>query len=189
MMRPEIAALGLALAAVTIGGSAVSPEPPRIVVLGIAQDGGVPQAGTRDHPAWADRGLRRQAVSLGLVDPASGRRWMFEATPDFRGQLHTLDELAPVEETPGLAGIFLTHAHIGHYTGLMFLGHESMGASGVPVYVLPRMAGFLEANGPWSQLVKYGNIELRPIEAESTVDLGDGLRVTAFLVPHLQEFS
>jgi pyrroloquinoline quinone biosynthesis protein B len=114
---------------------------------------------------------------------------MFEATPDFREQLHRLDELAPVEATPGLAGIFLTHAHIGHYTGLMFLGHESIGASGVPVYALPRMAGFLEANGPWSQLVTYGNIELRPIAPESAVDLGDGLRVTAFLVPHRQEFS
>ena len=30
-----------------------------------------------------------------------------------------------------LMGIFLTHAHIGHYTGLMHLGREAMGAKEV----------------------------------------------------------
>lgn len=162
---------------------------PWLVVLGIAQDGGIPQAGSRDHPAWANPDLRRRVVSLGLVDPASGRRWMFEATPDFRQQLHLLNEVAPVGASPGLAGVFLTHAHIGHYTGLMFLGHESLGATGVPVFVMPRMGRFLEENGPWSQLVSYGNIVLRTLEAGTPVPLADGLTVTPFLVPHRQEFA
>lgn len=162
---------------------------PYLVVLGIAQDGGVPQAGSRDDPAWTNPGLRRLVVSLGLVDPATGRRWMFEATPDFREQLHRLNRVAPSESVPGLDGIFLTHAHIGHYTGLIFLGHESLGASGVPVYAMPRMADFLERNGPWSQLVRYENIELRALAAGSAVELGDGLRVTPFSVPHRQEYA
>ena len=37
-------------------------------------------------------------------------------------------------------GILLTHAHIGHYAGLMYLGREALGARGVPVYATPRMA-------------------------------------------------
>lgn len=114
---------------------------------------------------------------------------MFDATPDFKWQLHALDEIAPVKERPGLDGIFLTHAHIGHYTGLMFLGHESLGARGVPVYVMPRMAKFLSDNGPWDQLVRYENVVLRFLAADSTVHLNERLSVTPIEVPHRQEYS
>ena len=92
----------------------IQDSDPYVMVLGIAQDGGVPQAGTKEHPAWADPDARRLAVSLALVDPVSSERWLFEATPDFREQLHELDRQAPVTHKPGIAGIFLTHAHIGH---------------------------------------------------------------------------
>lgn len=187
-IRPFLAA---ALVAPPLGAQEIpeSPTPPYAVVLGIAQDGGVPQAGSKRDPAWEHPDLRRRVVSLGLVDPVSGSRWLFEATPDFREQLHLLDELAPVESSPGLDGIFLTHAHIGHYTGLMFLGHESLGASGVPVYAMPLMADFLAGNGPWSQLVKYENIILQQLEDGVPVSLADGLAVTPFLVPHRQEYA
>jgi pyrroloquinoline quinone biosynthesis protein B len=170
-------------------GTAPGEGPPWLVVLGNAQDGGIPQAGSPDHPAWANPDLRRRVVSLGLVEPASGQRWIFEATPDFREQLHLLDEIAPVDASPGLAGIFLTHAHVGHYTGLIFLGHESLGAEEVPVFAMPGMRHFLSNNGPWSQLVRYENIVLRALEAGTPVPLGDRLSVTPFLVPHRQEFA
>lgn len=173
------------------GGPAGVPaeDAPWLVVLGVAQDGGVPQAGSPDHPGWSDPSRRRLVSSLGLVDPLSGERWMFDATPDFRRQLRLLDEAHAVEARPGLWGVFLTHAHIGHYTGLMFLGHESMGATGVPVYAMPRMREFLETNGPWSQLVAYGNVELRTLEAGVPVRLNGRIAVTPLLVPHRQEFS
>ncbi len=158
--------------------------PPFLVVLGIAQDGGVPQAGT------PDRGVERMVVSLAVVDPETGDRWLFEATPDFRAQLRTLDSLAPsTGAAPGLAGIFLTHPHMGHYTGLMFLGHESMGASGVPVYVPPRFAEYLASNGPWSQLVRYDNIDVRVQPPGATVQLNERLSVTSFRVPHREEYG
>jgi pyrroloquinoline quinone biosynthesis protein B len=63
-----------------------------------------------------------------------------------------------------------------------------MGASGVPVYAMPRMAVYLRANGPWSQLVKLANIELRGMKADEPVLL-PGFTVTPLLVPHRQEFS
>ncbi|WP_417470386.1 MBL fold metallo-hydrolase [Maricaulis sp.] len=159
-----------------------------LVVLGVAQDGGAPQMGHAEDPAWADPSLRRLAVSLGVVDRTSGQRLMFEATPDMREELYRLDQAMPVDASPGLDGIFLTHAHIGHYTGLMFLGHESMGAQGVPVFAMERMADYLTANGPWSQLVRYENIALQPMVADEAVVL-DRVRVTPFEVPHRQEFS
>jgi len=58
---------------------------------------------------------------LGLVDHATHQSWLIDATPDFREQLHILHSLFP--DCP-LAGVVLTHAHIGHYAGLIHLGHE-----------------------------------------------------------------
>jgi pyrroloquinoline quinone biosynthesis protein B len=126
---------------------------------------------------------------LGIIDPRTGKRWMIDATPDFRRQLTDLARASAGPARPALDGIFLTHAHIGHYTGLMFLGHESMGTLNVPVWVMPRMDAFLRTNGPWDQLVRYGNIELRPLADGTKVELGDGLSVTPIIVPHRQEYS
>jgi len=164
-------------------------EPPFVVVLGIAQDGGYPQAGTKDHPAWDDSSRRRLVSCLALVDPASGERWLFDATPDFRAQLHRLDQVAPHEGVPGLAGIFLTHAHVGHYTGLLHLGKEIIGAKEVAVWAMPRMADFLRDNGPWSQLVELRNIVLEPLQPGKPVRLNERLTVTPITVPHRDEFS
>ena len=166
-----------------------TPDSPFLVVLGIAQDGGKPQAGSHSDPAWEDPSLVRLATSLGLVHPASGNRWMFEATPDFRQQLYDLDAIAGPRPDPSPDGIFLTHGHIGHYVGLMFLGNESIGAVDVPVYAMPRMNTYLTTSGPWSQLVDYKNIELRPLSHNIPVSLPDGVTVTPFLVPHRQEFT
>jgi pyrroloquinoline quinone biosynthesis protein B len=157
---------------------------PYTVVLGIAQDGGVPQAGCRK--SCCTSGRHEDVASLALVDPASRRWWLFDATPDFPRQLERMTREAPA---CSLAGVFLTHAHVGHYTGLMHLGREVMGAKGVPVWAMPRMREFLAGNGPWSQLVKLRNIDVRPLAADSAVTLGDSLRVTPFRVPHRDEYS
>lgn len=166
---------------------------PYVLVLGIAQDAGYPQAGCDKsccRPAWQNPALRRHAASLGIIDPVSQQRWLIDATPDFKSQLRLLDEHFPVASAaPGLDGILLTHAHIGHYTGLMHLGREVMGAKQVPVYALPRMRRFLQKNGPWSLLVELGNISLRPFENGVAVSLNERISVTPFLVPHRDEFS
>lgn len=188
-----VAAL-IALASAAASGAQAEASadfcPVQMVVLGIAQDAGMPQLGNPADPAWRDRSKRRLATSLGLIDRRHQRRYLFEATPDLREQLQRLDE---VQRWPqrglGIAGIFLTHAHIGHYAGLIFLGHESAGADGVVVYAMPRMAEYLRNNGPWDQLVRYRNIELAPLAEGSAVALADGLSVTPHRVPHRDEYS
>jgi len=177
-----VALLGFALVAAQRTG-ATAPRP-YTMVLGIAQDGGIPQAGCRK--SCCTSGRHERVASLGVVDPASHRWWLIDATPDFPSQLAAMAAEAPA---CSLAGIFLTHAHIGHYTGLMHLGREAMGARGMPVWAMPRMRDFLTANGPWAQLVTLANIELRPLAADSTIALGDSLRVTPFRVPHRDEYS
>ena len=158
-----------------------------LVVLGVSQDGGTPQVNVQDDPAWEDARLRRRVVSLGLIDYEAGTRYIFEATPNFREQLHDLNEMADTEGAPD--GIFLTHAHVGHYTGLMFLGFESMSASEVPVHTLPLMAEFLLTNGPWDQLVRYENIDLQVMAAEVPLELTENLSVSAWDVPHRREYA
>ncbi|MEQ1932223.1 MAG: MBL fold metallo-hydrolase [Parvularculaceae bacterium] len=163
-----------------------------LIVLGVAQDGGKPQIGHAEDPAWKEPTLRRLATSLALVDRrGETKRWLFEATPDIREQLFRLDELAVMRTSAALPfdGVFTTHAHIGHYAGLMFFGHESAGAAHLSVYVMPRMAGFLESNGPWSQLIKYENIILAIMVEGEPEKIADGMAVTPFAVPHRQEFS
>lgn len=167
---------------------------PYIIVLGIAQDGGFPQAGCNKDcckKAWCDYSLRRNVVCLGLVDPASGKKWMFEATPDFKEQLKVLQQTGMPDKSNkvGISGIFLTHGHIGHYTGLMNLGREVMGADSVPVYAMPRMRRFLQENGPWSQLVKLHNITLQPLQNDSVIQLTSNIKIKPFLVPHRDEYT
>jgi pyrroloquinoline quinone biosynthesis protein B len=185
--------LGIGLAApVQTRPAAASESSPFVVVLGIAQDGGFPQAGCSKvccKAAWTDSSRRRSVASLAIVDPGTHQRWLIDATPDFREQLRRLDEVAPAGSSPGLDGIFLTHGHIGHYTGLMQLGREVMGAKGVPVYAMPRMRKFLETSGPWDQLVKLGNISLRSLATTGPIILNDRLSVMPLLVPHRDEYT
>ena len=167
--------------------------PPFALVLGIAQDGGYPQAGCNRPDcvqAWRNLKLQQRVASLAIIDPQSGQRWIIDATPDFGSQLRTLDEVAPrAESTPLLDGILLTHAHIGHYLGLAQLGREVIGTRSINVYAMPRMRGFLEHNGPWDQLVRLHNIEITPIEDGVEVALNQRIHVTPIRVPHRDEYS
>ncbi|HSC28889.1 MAG TPA: MBL fold metallo-hydrolase [Vicinamibacterales bacterium] len=158
----------------------------KLVVLGIAQDAGIPHLRCVEGACAAARAGKRRAekvASIGVVNQQSGQAYLFDATPDFRDQVHALTGGASPQ------GIFLTHAHIGHYTGLMYLGRESIDAREVPVYATARMAAYLRGNGPWSLLVSNRNIALRVVEPGKAVELPGGLRVAAFTVPHRDELS
>lgn len=171
-----------------------SPEPPSdqpfLIVLGIAQDAGYPQAGQQKE--WdlvrSRKAKIQQAVALGVVDPVSKQRWLFEATPDFNIQLSKMDLVSSTDNYP-YDGIFMTHGHIGHYTGLMHLGREAMGTSNTPVYAMPGMKRFLSTNGPWSQLVSLNNIKLRDLGNGVKVRLNEQIAVTPLQVPHRDEFT
>ena len=163
-------------------------DQPYVVILGVAQDGGAPHAACEKSCCihkWNDPTLHNKVSSIGIVDPISNEVWMIDATPDFAEQLHLLTN----NNSRDLKGIFLTHAHIGHYTGLMHLGREVMGAKNTKVSVMPKMENFLRNNGPWSQLVKLENVSLTSLRDNKSVQLNSRLTITPFKVPHRDEFS
>ena len=163
-----------------------------LIVLGTIQDAGSPHIACKkecckDLFSYTDKD--RQVVALGLVDNNYSKKYLFEATPDIAKQMKALLKDAIQNKNEIVDGIFLTHAHIGHYTGLMYLGKEAANAKNVNVFAMPRMKKYLETNGPWSQLVKNKNISLTQIEKEQSVSLTPNLIVTPFLVPHRDEYS
>lgn len=161
-----------------------------LVVLGAGQDAGAPQIGNPQDPAWGNPSLRLSPTSIALVDHDAGQRYLFEATPRITPQLNLLDTLAPgAGDSLSVSGVFLTHAHIGHYAGLMFFGREAAGASGVPVYAMPRMTDYLQSNGPWEQLIDLQNIKVTTLEDRVPIALSADISVTPFRVPHRDEYS
>src|SRR6185295_16000868 len=86
-------------------------------------------------------------------------------------------------------GVLLTHAHIGHYLGLAHFGFESLNTKDIPVWTSPRMAEYLKTNGPWSQLVRLGNIVLREFQPGKPFELEEGITIEPFQVPHRDEYS
>lgn len=169
----------------------ISASSPYMVVLGTTQDAGSPQIGCQKaccRDLFENPDKSRKVVSLGVVDPENDAVFLFEATPDMPAQIEELNSLA---NRPGTMpdAIFLTHAHIGHYSGLMYLGKEAINSDSTTVYSMPRMEAFLTNNGPWSQLVGNGNIRLANLQDGKEVVLTKNISVLPFLVPHRDEFS
>jgi pyrroloquinoline quinone biosynthesis protein B len=167
-------------------------DQPFIYVLGVAQDGGYPQAGCLKKCCFGPINkpeLRRWVSSIAVVDKINNRCWIFDATPDFREQLQMINEVTVSENPVNISGIFLTHAHVGHYTGLAHLGLEVMGAKKIPVYAMPRMMNFLTNNGPWNQLITKENIIIEPLQDGAIININDQIKITPFLVPHRDEYS
>ena len=163
-----------------------------IYVLGVAQDGGYPQTGCLKKCCIGPNNkpeLRRWVSSIAIVDNTNNRCWIFDATPDFREQLQMINGVTVSENPVNISGIFLTHAHVGHYTGLAHLGFEVMGANKIPVYAMPRMMNFLKDNGPWDQLVTKENIIIKSLQDGVIITINDKINITPFLVPHRDEYS
>lgn len=162
-----------------------------VTVLGTVQDAGYPHINCKKTccAEITHSVSEKKVASLGVLDFNHEKAYLIDATPDITSQLKYLKSEMSSRENEIPDAVFLTHAHIGHYTGLMYFGREALGGDSIPVYAMPRMKGFLETNGPWSQLVELNNIDLQPMAADSAIYLSEKLVITPFLVPHRDEYS
>lgn len=171
--------------------SCVKQELPNqfITVLGNVQDAGYPHIGCEKF--CCNENFNSATVnfvtSLGITDLVDKKSFLLEATPDISMQLKFLKKI--YNSSTIIDGVFITHAHIGHYTGLMYFGREALGAYKVPVYVMPKMKLFLESNSPWNQLIDLNNIQLRGIFHNKNINISNNLEIVPFTVPHRDEFS
>ena len=157
-----------------------------VQILGIVQDAGYPHIGCEKDCCELVKPGDYFVSCIGLVDKANNKRYLFDATPDMHNQLNLLEKFPKGNL---IDGIFLTHAHIGHYTGLMYLGREGLGGNKIKVYALNRMAAFLRKNGPWDQLIKLKNINIQTISNKNFIKLSKNILVIPIKVPHRDEYS
>ena len=163
-----------------------------LVILGTVQDAGSPHIACKKeccNELFVDPDANRKVVSLGLIDTENEKTYLFEATPDISEQLKNLKRKAPFNANEIPNGIFISHAHIGHYTGLMYLGKEATNAKNALVYTMPKLKTFLETNGPWGQLVSNNNIALEEIHNNEEIHLSPNIKVMPIRVPHRDEYS
>lgn len=159
-------------------------------VLGTIQDGGIPHLGCNKkccEEYFLNQTQRIGVSSLGISNLKNNKNYLIDATPDINFQLKKL--IGNENISKKLNGIFITHAHMGHYSGLLNLGRESFNSSLVPLFVMPKMHEFISSNGPWDQLVKLKNVDLKSLSNNKPEVLGDNLSIVPFLVPHRDEYS
>lgn len=162
-----------------------------LTILGTAQDAGIPQPNcycTQCTEAYHNPKKRRYGASLAIVMPQEKEWHLVDASLDFK------EQFAAVQMKYGMEGvlmesIFLTHAHIGHYPGLLFLGREAIGAKGIATYSGPKMKKMLETAAPWRQLVDLGNIHVKELQAGKAVRINEIVAIRPVEVPHRNEFS
>ena len=161
-----------------------------IYILGNTQDAGLPHIGC-NHQFCLDNFNKYEeyyVTSIAVINSDLKKYILFEATPDITYQLnHLKDNIFKEFLLP--EALYITHAHIGHYSGLMYFGREALGTKNLLVKVLPKMSKFLQKNGPWSQLVDLNNIKIEKIKFDSSNFELMNISVTPIQVPHRDEFS
>ena len=155
-----------------------------VKILGVVQDGGLPHLGN-NKTCCENIQQNKYVTSIMLINNENNESYLFDASPDINEQLNFMGDRIKTD----LKGIFLTHAHIGHYTGLMYFGREALNSKSINVYAMPRMKRFLEDNGPWSQLVSLKNILIKEINNNSKLSVDPNIIIQPIEVPHRAEFS
>ena len=168
----------------------VNSQSEYIYILGNTQDAGLPHIGCQ-HAFCEDNFNvyeEHYTTSIAVVNTDLKKYILFEATPDITFQLNNLKQNI-FHEFLLPESIYITHAHMGHYTGLMYFGREALGAKDLMVRVLPKMSNFLQNNGPWSQLIDINNIKIKEINFGLSTNELSNVKVTPVQVPHRDEYS
>ncbi|WP_210530492.1 pyrroloquinoline quinone biosynthesis protein PqqB [Rubellimicrobium arenae] len=162
---------------------------PKIIVLGVAAGGGVPQWNCNCgicRAARHDPGLQSGQASLAVS--ADGRHWfLVNASPDLRAQVTATPALHPdpahLRHTP-IAGVVLTNAEVDAVAGLLSMRE----GSSFGIWGPPKVLGTLAAN-PIFGVLPPDRVPRRALSPGEAVDLPlpdgtpSGLTVEAFDVP------
>ncbi|MBF92771.1 MAG: hypothetical protein CMB78_03240 [Euryarchaeota archaeon] len=158
-----------------------------LAIIGISQDGGVPQAGcdcVNCESAILDPRQKLHPVSC-AIRGSDGSLHLIEATRDLAEQLSIASRALGMGVTSVPDTISLTHAHLGHIDGIGQFGKESMGLRNLPLYASQSVTDVLytrEAVSPFMINVIEPGVAFSPSES-------CGFTFTMVPVPHRDEFS
>jgi pyrroloquinoline quinone biosynthesis protein B len=162
----------------------------RIVVLGAAAGGGVPQWNCGCPVCQAARTDRPelQSTQASIAISADGEHWfLINASPDLRQQLTATPQLHPkglrLRHSP-IAGVILTNSEVDAVAGLLSMREGSP----FTIYAHPRVLAILKANSIFNVLSE-ANVKRQPIaidevfEPEMPDGSPSGIEIVAFAVP------
>ena len=165
----------------------------QVTVLGIAQDGGRPQAGCiRSCCASLTPADVRFPVALGIVDD-DGTTHLIEASRHLGDQLRYTWKI-PNEgdrKNKGIDHLWITHAHLGHVDGLGLFGREAMNARGIKLHVSESMADLIQRTPTWNIMVQQGVFEVEIFTNNQSCQTitSPTLKIEHVPIPHRAELS
>jgi pyrroloquinoline quinone biosynthesis protein B len=162
----------------------------RVVVLGAAAGGGVPQwncgcpvcrAARTDHPEF-------QSTQASIAISADGEHWfLINASPDLRQQLIATPRLHPkagrLRHSP-ITGVILTNGEIDAVAGLLSMREGSP----FTIYAHAKVLAILKANSIFNVLSE-SNVRREPIEVDQPFEpklpdgSASGIEILPFTVP------
>ena len=158
-----------------------------LVVVGIAQDGGVPQAGCS-----CERCVSALNEPTNILYPVScvirgldGSVHLVEATRSLSLQLGIASASLGMGDSLIPDSVTLTHAHLGHIDGIGQFGKEAMGQSGVPLFASSSVIRVLDErrlSSPFRANETLPGASFSPTE-------GCGFELEFVRVPHRDEHS
>jgi pyrroloquinoline quinone biosynthesis protein B len=145
----------------------------RVIILGSAAGGGVPQWNCACPNCTDARHDKRGRTQSCVAVSADGERWvLLNASPDLRAQLAAHHELWPRgRRGSGIAAVILTDGEIDHTLGLLLM-RES--AARLPVYAPGGVTALLDEAWPlYRVLAAYPGVEPRVLDEARPMSLTD----------------
>ena len=152
------------------------------MILGIAQDGGVPHPGCNCNTCkfYWDNEIVLSPTSLAIIDEKQFH--LIDVTRNLDRQLRKVGDR-------NVTDIWLTHGHIGHVDGIGLFGKEVMNEKNVRLHASKSMIELILNTPKWKKLVE-DNI-LIPIQFNSneSIQISEHLVITPIRVPHRDELT
>ena len=161
-----------------------------VTLLGIAQDGGVPQAGCTKSCCMNEFGgptRTRNPVAVGITTSEGGRH-LVEVSRTLPAQLilWSSSDGKPIDK---IDSVWLSHAHLGHIDGLGQFGHEAWGVKGIPLHASKSMIDVVSNSPLLSPLFSNGHLIPEKFDSGENIQLSESIKITPIKVPHRDENS
>ena len=154
----------------------------RAMILGIAQDGGVPHPGCYCDTCqfYWDNQIVLSPSSLAIIDEK--QLHLFDVTRNLDRQLRKVGN-------KNVTDIWLTHGHIGHIDGIGLFGKEVMNLKNVRLHASELMIKLIENTPKWNKLIEDKILIPIQFNSNESMQISENLKITPIRVPHRDELT